>query len=121
MSVVEKVVRQGDVTVIYCRGSLVIGKTDELRSAALAAIEDTGRLVIEVSQVPYMDSTGLGILAFLCVSARKVRGDLKLAAPCAQVAEALETTMLGTVFGIYSSVEDAVVAYSNATAATQKE
>ncbi len=112
MTVLDQVVRHGDVEVIRCRGRIVLGETDELRTAALAGIQSTARIVLHLSEVPYIDSTGLGLLAFLCVSARKVSGDMKLVAPSAQVAEILETTMLGSVFDIYPSEEAALAAFA---------
>ncbi len=112
MPVVEQLVRHGDVMVIYCRGRIILGETSDLHDASLAAIQDTGRLVIHLSEVPYIDSTGLGLLAFLCISARKASGDVKLVAPSAQVADVLDTTMLGTVFEVYPTEEAALAAFA---------
>lgn len=120
MSVLTQVVKHGKVTVLYCRGSLVIGKTEDLHSAALAAIQDTGQVIIHLGEVSYIDSTGLGMLAFLCVSARKLSGDVKLVAPSAQVADVLETTMLGTVFDVHPTEQAALAAFANvATSASR--
>ncbi len=121
MPVVDQLVRHGEVTVIYCRGRIILGETSELHDAALAAIRNTGRLVIHLSEVPYIDSTGLGLLAFLCISARKASGDVKLVAPSAQVAEVLDTTMLGTVFEIYPTEEAALAAFAAPYASTKQE
>ncbi len=115
MPMLDKVIRGNEVEVIYCRGRIVLGETDELRTAALAGIQSTGRIVLHLSEVPYVDSTGLGLLAFLCVSARKVSGDIKLVAPSPQVAEILETTMLGSVFDIYPTEEAALTAFAGYT------
>ncbi len=120
MPVVEQLVRHGDVMVIYCRGRIILGETSDLHDAALAAIQDTGRLVIHLSEVPYIDSTGLGLLAFLCISARKASGDVKLVAPSAQVADVLDTTMLGTVFEVYPTEEAALAAFATPPRASTK-
>lgn len=112
MTVLAQVVKRGEVAVLYCRGAMKIGETIELHNAALAAIQDTGRVVIHLGEVPYIDSTGLGVLAFLCVSARKTSGDVKLVAPSPQVADVLETTMLGTVFDIYPTEQAALAAFA---------
>ncbi len=115
MAVLEKVVKHGDVTVIFCRDRLILGETEELRSAALAAIHDTGRIVIHLSGVPYIDTTGLGLLAFLCITARRSSGDLKLVSPSRQVAEVLHITKLGRVFDVYPTEDAAVAAFATMT------
>ncbi len=102
----------GEVTVIHCSGPLVVGSCDELRSAALEAIQRAGKVVLDLSGVPYMDSTGLGTLAFLCVSARSPRGDVKLAGVNRQISEVLETTMLVRVLAIHPTVQDARAAFA---------
>ncbi|HEX9120863.1 MAG TPA: STAS domain-containing protein [Terriglobales bacterium] len=108
----HQLVMRGDVSVIYCSGRIVAEETAELRSTVLGAIEDTGRVVLHLASVSYVDSTGLGLLAFFCSSARKRSGDVKLVAPSAQVAEVLELTMLGRLFRVYASEDDAVAAFA---------
>lgn len=112
MAVLDQVVRRGDVEVIYCRGRLVLGETTELREAALAAIRDTGQVVIHLGEVLGIDSSGLGLLAFLCISARKVSGDVKLVAPPASVAEALRITKLGRLLDIYPTEQAALETFA---------
>lgn len=108
MAVLDHVVKRDRVEVIYCRGRLVLGELDELREAALAAVRNTGQLVIHLGQVVAIDSSGLGLLASLCISARRGSGDVKLVAPSAHVAENLKITKLGRLFDIYPS-EDAAL------------
>lgn len=111
MAFLYQLVRHGEVSVIYCRGPMVIGDIDDFRKTAPALIQGPLRLVIHLGEVPYIDSTGLGVLALLCVSTRRRAGDMKVAAPSAQVKEALETTMLGHVFEVHPTVEAAVAAF----------
>lgn len=100
-----------DVEVIYCRGRIVRGETDELRATARAAIQDIGKVIIHLGDVPSIDSSGLGLLASLCVSARNVSADLKLVAPSPRVAEVLRITKLGRLFDIYPTEEAALEAF----------
>ncbi len=117
MPVLDKVIRGNEVEVIYCWGRIVRGETDELRTAARGAIQNIGKVVIHLGDVPNIDSTGLGLLASLCVSARKVSADLKLVAPSAQVAEALKITKLGRLFEIYPTEEAALETFGTRPAA----
>jgi anti-anti-sigma factor len=112
MTLSHELAMRGDVAVIYCRGRIVAEETAELRGTVLAAIKNTGRVVLHLASVGYIDSIGLGLLAFFCSSARKRSGDVKLVAPSASVAEVLELTMLGRLFKVYASEDDAVAAFA---------
>ena len=112
MSLSFEVATHDGITVIYCRGRILAGETEEFRAAVVEAIEHTGRVILELQSVKMIDSTGLGLLASLCVSARKRSGDVKLVKPSPDVAEVLEITMLGRLFTVYPTVEAALVAFS---------
>ncbi len=112
MSCSLEIATHDGITVINCRGRILCGETQGLRAAAVKAIERTGRVILELQSVKIIDSTGLGLLASLCVSARKRSGDVKLVRPSPHVAEVLEITMLGRLFAVYPSVEAAVAAFS---------
>jgi anti-sigma B factor antagonist len=112
MTLSHELAMRGDVAVIYCRGRIVADEAAELRGTVLAAIKDTGRVVLHLASVSYIDSTGLGLMAFFCSSARKRSGDVKLVAPSAQVAEVLDLTMLGRMFKVYASEDEAVAAFA---------
>ena len=114
MSLSIEVVMHDGIRVIYCRGRILSGETEELRAAVLEAIESTGRVILELQSVKMIDSTGLGLLASLCLSARKRSGDVKLVKPSPHVVEVLEITMLGRLFTVYPTVEVALAAFSGA-------
>ena len=116
----HKITMYGDVAVIYCRGRIVAGELETLRHAARSAISETGRIILDLASVRYVDSTGLGMLAVLCVSARKRSGDVKLAAPSPVIREVLEITMLGRIFDVYASVEEALATFSEARKAAKQ-
>ncbi len=109
-----QVVRQSGVAVIYCPARIVAGSTEELHAAAKEAIENNARVVLQLESVRRIDSTGLGLLAWLCVSARRRSGDVKLVAPPPHIKELLEITMIGRVFTVYATVESAIAAFSPA-------
>ncbi len=95
---------------VHCGSRIVAGETDMLRNAALDAIARTGHVVLQMQSVKKIDSTGLGLLASLCVSARRRTGDDKLVAPSAEISHVLRITMLGRLFAIYPDVQAAVTA-----------
>ena len=91
----------GEVAIIYCHDRIVAGQTNELRDLVMSALNDKHQVILNMSDVSLMDSTGLGTLAVVCITARKRGLDVKLVAPSQYVADVLETTMLGTVFKVF--------------------
>ena len=56
-------------TTIRCRGRLVSGDTDGLRQLVMPLITRGGRIILDLSELDYMDSSGLGAVVGLKVSA----------------------------------------------------
>lgn len=110
MRAMHQLSMRGDVAVIHCRGRIVAGQTEALRDLVLSAIKDNHQVILNLAEVPDVDSLGLGMLAFVCITARKRGLDVKLVAPSQYVADVLETTMLGTVFKVYPSDQEALAA-----------
>lgn len=110
MNLLPQVVFDNGTAVIYCPERIVAGEVEELRTAAQDAIARTGRVVLQLQSVSKIDSTGLGLLALLCVSARRRAGDVVLVAPSREVAELLRITMLGRLFKAYPTIDEAVSA-----------
>jgi len=57
------------VTTVKCHGSLTAENTREIKDAVKPLIPQGGRIVIDLTDVDYMDSSGLGALVGLKVSA----------------------------------------------------
>jgi len=62
---------QGDETVIYCAGRLTLEHADVLKAHGKSLIPHTKRIVVDLKEVDWMDSAGIGTLVGLYVSARK--------------------------------------------------
>jgi anti-sigma B factor antagonist len=59
------------VTTVICHGRLVSGSAEEIKNAVKPVIPAGGRIVIDLTDVNYLDSSGLGALVGLKVSALK--------------------------------------------------
>ncbi len=110
MGSTPQVVMHDGIAVIDCPERIVAGEIEQLRTAALNAIERTGHVILQLQSVRKIDSSGLGLLARLCVSARRRKGDVTLVAPPLGLAEFLEKAMLRHLFTAYPSVQAAVAA-----------
>jgi anti-sigma B factor antagonist len=108
----------GDVTILDCSGKLVFGdETTLLRDAVKHALKDNPRLVLNLSKVTYVDSSGLGMLVALNASTRATGGSLKISGLNGRVNDLIQLTRLASAFELYNSAEDAAATY-NTTAGT---
>jgi anti-sigma B factor antagonist len=100
---VEAVERRNGAMVVRLAGELDLYNVGEVSVAlAQAAEQAPERLVIDLGEVEFVDSTALGAL----VEAR--RGLETLAAPGPDVRRALEVSGLATHFDVRDSVDDAL-------------
>lgn len=102
----------GDVFIVRCDGRIVFGDEGAaLRERVGDMLSGSPRIVINLSEVPYIDSGGLGILVGLYISARNRGGELKLVNPSPRVSDLLRHTKLDTVISVYRNDEEAVGAF----------
>ena len=68
---VEKTKDDNDftVTVIKCQGRLIRENTDEIRKVVQPLIQRGGRIALDFADLQYLDSSGLGAIVGLKVSA----------------------------------------------------
>jgi anti-sigma B factor antagonist len=100
--------REG-VVVLALRGRLTVGESPALRERVNQfAASGQNRVVMDLSQVEYIDSTGLGNLVIYYTSLKKGGGALKLVNPNKRNIELLLLTKLHTIFEVFTDVQDAV-------------
>jgi anti-anti-sigma factor len=101
--------QEGGNTVLSLSGRLMDQlAADHLTQAVDRSLQGTARSVIlDLSALQYMNSTGLNILLNALNKARAKGGDAVLAAPSASVRQLLAATKLDSVFRIADSVAGA--------------
>ena len=104
--------REG-VVVLDLRGRITVGPEATSLRETVAAIAARGSkmLVLNMAQVDYVDSTGLGALVIIATSLRKNNGNVKLFNLNRRNIELLVMTKLETVFEIFTDEQDAVNSY----------
>jgi len=108
MPVTIETTQQGDPLVlrIVC-DSLETDNVASFRSAIAPILERSKRIVLDMSQVIFMDSTGLGSM-LSCLRTVKARdGSVKLANLTAEVRQLFEMVLMDRVFEIYPSIDEA--------------
>jgi anti-anti-sigma factor len=87
-----------DGTVVQCRGSLTFEDSDFLKREIKSRIPDNGRLVLDLSEVSRMDSSGLGAIVGIYLSARNRKCDFSLINFNKQIRNLLALSNLLSVF-----------------------
>jgi anti-sigma B factor antagonist len=106
------------VIVVHVSGAILFDEDSTfLRVHVKHLLEKSRQIVLDLGNVTRIDSSGLGTLVALYVSARKVGADIKLANLGNHINEALRITRLVTVFVIFERTEDAVASFNRAAAA----
>jgi len=99
-----------NVTVVALNGHLVLGDGDATLRNHFAALIARGRtrIVLNLHEVTYIDSCGIGTLVDEFKTLRHAGGDLKLVCPSQRCEHVLALTHLLPVFDLYESDDAAV-------------
>ena len=99
-----------DIVVLGLHGKITIGEGDVLlRKNIKGQIEEGNKkLVLNMKDVKYMDSSGVGELVSSFTTVKNAGGTLKLANLDNRIHDLLQLTALITVFEVFDSVEDAI-------------
>ncbi len=101
----------GEVLIVQCHGRIVAGnEVFTLHSHVGDSIDKHGDVVLQLDQVEFVDSSGLGALVRLMQAARSKGGDLKLSGVPPNIRKMLQLTNLLAQFETYDSVEEAITA-----------
>jgi anti-sigma B factor antagonist len=87
-----------DATTVLCRGKLIVETSELLKREVKSRIAAKKRLVLDLSDLAKMDSSGLGAIVAIYVSAKAAGCELELINLNKQVRELLRLTNLLSVF-----------------------
>jgi anti-sigma B factor antagonist len=102
--------RQGDACVVKLGGELDLYNAQQVREALAEATADSPqRIVVDLGEVEFIDSTALGVLIEARTRLDNSHAFL-LAAPGLETRRALEISGLDRHFGVHDSVSEALLA-----------
>ena len=105
------------ILVVDCVGRIVFGdESGYLRDTVKQMLLENKRIVLNLGEISYIDSGGLGTLVALYTSATSAGASIKLANLTKRVGDLLQVTKLLTVFEVYDSEEKALEAFGKAAA-----
>lgn len=101
--------QSGDRTVIEVKGEIDVYTAPALREeiSSLVDAEHT-TIVVDLTQVSFMDSTGLGVLVGALKKVRTLGGDLSLVINEEKILKVFRITALTQVFSIHPTLDEAL-------------
>ncbi len=106
----------GDVIVLDLKGKITLGEGDELLKDKVNSLVNQGhrKIVLNLAEVPYIDSAGLGEIVRTYTTVSRQGGSLKLLNLTKRITDLLSITKLLTVFETFETEEEAVRSFSAA-------
>ena len=104
-----------NVVVLDLKGKLTIGEGDELLKETIQKLMEQGhkQLLLNLADVPYVDSAGLGEIVRTYTTVNRQGGSLKLLNLTKRITDLLAITKLLTVFDTFESEADAVSSFQS--------
>ncbi|MFZ0770578.1 MAG: STAS domain-containing protein [Candidatus Sulfotelmatobacter sp.] len=103
------------IVIVDCSGRIVFGEeSSQLRETVKKAVSENNRIVLNLGEVNYIDSGGLGTLVALSATAQNAGGTIKLTNLTERVSDLLQVTKLLTVFDVYNSEAEAIESFRKA-------
>ncbi|MEN9646944.1 MAG: hypothetical protein RL238_3613 [Actinomycetota bacterium] len=97
-------------TIVHLTGELDVSQTLQVRDVVLAEIGPGRRLVVDLSGVPFIDSSGLGMLVAAHRASIKESGWFAVCGADATVTRVFELTRTNRVLHIFADAAAAVAA-----------
>ena len=112
MQIVERTA--GDVLILDVKGRITLGEGDELLKDKVNSLLNQGqkKIILNLAEVPYIDSAGLGEIVRTYTTVSRQGGHLKLLSLTKRITDLLSITKLLTVFETFDSENEAVQSFS---------
>ncbi len=112
MQISERAV--GDVVVLDLKGRITLGDGDEMLKDKVNAVVNGGKkkIILNLADVPYVDSAGLGEIVRTYTTVSRQGGSLKLLNLTKRISDLLSITKLLTVFETFDSEPEAVKSFA---------
>ena len=112
MQIEERIVNE--VTILDLKGKITLGEGDEALKDKINSLilQNRKRILLNLEDVPYIDSAGLGEIVRTYTTVSRQGGSLKLLNLTKRITDLLSITKLLTVFETFDSENEAVRSFS---------
>jgi anti-sigma B factor antagonist len=116
MSLKASVRRAGDVAIVDLAGRITLGEGSGLLRTTIKDLVNSGQknILVNLKDVSYLDSAGLGELVGAYASVTHGDGNIKLLHPQTKVHDLLQVTKLYTVFMTFDDESEALRSFAAA-------
>ena len=111
MQIEERIVN--DVTILDLKGKITLGEGDEALKDKINSLvhQNRKKILLNLEDVPYIDSAGLGEIVRTYTTVSRQGGQLKLVNLTKRITDLLSITKLLTVFETFDTEPDALKSY----------
>lgn len=99
---------EGDTTIVALSGDVDLDSSPQVRTVLLESVREKREVLVEMSAVSYIDSSGIASLVEAYQSARRDSTRFALVAVSDAAMRVLELARLEQVFRIHASISDAL-------------
>jgi len=96
-------------SVVHCSGKITSETNQQLKAAVKPLFSASGTVVLDLTNVTYMDSSGLGAIVGLYVSAKAAKSQLKLINLNERLKEIFSITRIGQVMAQGRDPDDLIL------------
>ncbi len=104
----------GEVMILDLKGKITLGEGDEVLKDKINSLilQNKKRILLNLADVPYIDSAGLGEIVRTYTTVSRQGGQLKLVNLTKRITDLLMITKLLTVFETFDVEQDAIKSYT---------
>lgn len=90
--------KKGEEAIVYASGRITSATSDLLQSTIRGLIPEAKRIVLDMAEVHYIDSSGIGALVSVYLAASRAQCDLELRNPQPRIRDLFDLSRLTAVF-----------------------
>jgi len=103
----------GDIQILDCKGRITLGEgTMTVRNTVRDILVDNKKIILNLGNVDYIDSSGIGELVSTYTTVTNAGGQLKLLNLTKKIQELLAITKLLTVFHVFEDEQAAIASFN---------
>jgi len=106
----HEVIRKQGASIVVLKGDIDLESSPAAREVLLKSVEGAGKVLVDLSSVTYIDSSGVASLVEALQAAKRNGGRFALVAASDPTRRVLELARLDKVFTMYATVEEGLKA-----------
>lgn len=107
-----------DITLVELAGRITVGTDSRRMEEVVLELlrQERKKIIFDMSAVDYVDSTGMGSIAYCFAKAMRAEGGFRIAGASHRVKDLFRITRMDTILPSYPTVAAACVDFTNARA-----